>query len=122
MVSKIDKLVQKDLDQREKIIRNAEKKGKKQETLKKREANIKRGGLVANRQLAILAPIGFVRILATRIFDLRQYGSWPYFLLGAVGLLTLRQEQQRQGQLNRRREWQQDVEYGVTELEKKRKK
>ncbi|GEM_PF-2142430 len=122
MPGKIDQEVRKEQQQRDKIRLQAEQKGKKQHKIKQQEANINRGGLTANRPLAILNPLTLVRLLIERVVDLARYGSWPYALLALIGWRTIKQEQERAARLSRRHDWQTLIDQGLSTPERQKNK
>ncbi len=64
------------------------------------------GGRAGAKELGMFAPLGLVRILAALIADLKRYGTWPYVILGYVGLHEYQRVQEHNARLKRREEWE----------------
>lgn len=80
------------------------------------------GGRSGAKELGMFAPLALLRILFALLTDLRRYGSWPYVILGYVGLSEYRKVQEHNAQLKRREEWARLTATGTTTVGQNKRK
>ncbi len=109
MQTKLDKQLAKRTKERRKEEEKRLKQGPKVYDAEKRTKVQQSSGRSGAKELGMFAPLALVRILAALISELKRYGTWPYVILGWVGLREYQRVQEHNARLKRREEWEKAV-------------